>query len=344
MAIERRRRMAELSIHRVALDDPARAVTLAAALGAAARARSRGFLCTYALTGDVLALGRYPVVPPAPQSDVRLLRRIGGGRPAPLGYGYVAMTLALPHAGALVRDDPATLAPERILNRAVRGLLGALESLGVQGYYPGRDVVTAGGRTIAGLGIEVAPDGAVLVETSVALARSFAEISRFADRAGPSGVVPMDLMSEEQGTSVSQAGGRAPDLEGWAAALAIGYASRLGLDVAQSDVFALPSPDPTWLDAGRLAPHLERHAAARDLLGVVEVYVARTEGRVGDVRLCGDLIAPSATIARLEERFRGAPIDRDDLRRRALAAAPDGLLGVRSTATIGDLVYQACAA
>src|SRR5258706_12107334 len=112
MAIERRRRMAELSIHRVALDDPARAVTLAAALVAAARARSRGFLCTYALTGDVLALGRYHVVPPAPQSDVRLLRRIGGGRPAPPGGGELALTLSLAAAGGLVPGDPATPAPE----------------------------------------------------------------------------------------------------------------------------------------------------------------------------------------------------------------------------------------
>src|SRR6185369_9011492 len=176
--------MVELSIHDVALDDPARASALATTMLERARRRSRAFLCSYGLAGDVLALGRFHVVPAHPSSPVALLRRLTGGRLAPLGEGYVGLLLALPQGTSLARDDPPTLPPERILNRAVRGLLGALERLGVQAYYPGRDVITVGGRTIGVVGIEVAADGAVLVEACVALARSFAEVARFADRAG----------------------------------------------------------------------------------------------------------------------------------------------------------------
>jgi hypothetical protein len=81
------------------------------------------------------------------------------------------------------------------------------------------------------------------------------------------------------------------------------------------------------------------------MLGVVEVRAARDGDLVGDVRVCGDLLAPSAVVARLEAALRGAPIDRDALRRRVIATLvepDDVLLGVRDPAIVGDLVYEAC--
>src|SRR5262249_37782300 len=158
----------------------------------------------------------------------------------------------------------------QILNRHVRGLLGALESLGVHGYYPGRDVVTVDGRIVASLGFEVAPDGATLVEMNVAVARSFACVSTFADRADPSGGGPMELLLPEHGTCIAEVAGRSLDLDELSAALATGYARRLGCDVAVADGFAAVPADTSWLEAGRLAPHLDRHAAVRELLGVIE--------------------------------------------------------------------------
>jgi len=339
--------MPELSVYCEVLDEPAQAAALSYRLLDEARARSARILCAYVLPGDVLALGRYHVIPPAePRGDVVLLRRLGGGRPAPLGEGYVALALALPHRAALTGDDPAAVAPEQVLNRAVRGLLGALQSLGVTGYYPGRDRVTVDGRVVAALGFEIAPDGATLVEACVAVGRSFAEVSAFADRADPSGVVPVDLLLPEEATCIADSGTRTPDLDEFTAALAIGYAERLGLDVAMSEGLRAPAPDPGWLESGRLASHLDRHAAARDMLGVIEVYAARAGDHVGEVRLCGDLIAASGTVARLEAALRDAPIDRGELCRRATDAVEgrgDVLLGVRSVATIGELVYTACA-
>jgi lipoate-protein ligase A len=335
--------MVELSIHDVALDDPARASALAATMLERARRRSRAFLCSYGLSGDVLALGRFHVVPAHPSSPVALLRRLTGGRLAPLGEGYVGLLLALPQGTSLARDDPPTLPPERILNRAVRGLMGALERLGVQAYYPGRDVITVGGRAIGVAGIEVASDGAVLVEACVALARSFAEVARFADRADPSGVVPMDLAAVEQATSVAAERGHPPEPGEWQSALAAGYAARLDLDVTAHGEAEVPPADPAWLDAGRLAPHLDRHATARDMLGVVEVYAARDGDHVRDVRLCGDIVGPSSIVSRLEAALRGSLVDRETLRRRVGECAPDGVLGIRSVATIAELVYEACA-
>src|SRR5262249_33957583 len=104
--------MVELSLHHVALDDPAQAAALADAALEWARRRSRAFLCSYTLPGDVFALGRYHVVPATNASAVRLARRLTGGRPAPLGEGYAGLAFALPQGGALVSDDPPSLPPE----------------------------------------------------------------------------------------------------------------------------------------------------------------------------------------------------------------------------------------
>ena len=336
----------ELSVYCGALDSPARAASLAERLLAEALSRKHPLLYAYTLPGDVLSLGRFHVVPPASHGSVTVGRRKSGGRVAPLGEGYLALALASPHAAALVAGDPHTVLPGQVLNRAVRGLLGALESLGVAAYYPGREVVTAGGRVLAALGFETAADGATLVEACVAVRRSFAEVSMFADRADPGGVVPVDLLLPEQATCVAEAGGRVPDLDELVAALSLGYASRLGLEVATSQELRAPDPDPSWLDAGRLPPHLDRHAIAREMLGVLEVYAACEGGRITDVRVCGDVIAPSATVARIEASLRGAPVDRADLVRRVTEAAgeqADAVLGVRSIATIGELAYTACA-
>ena len=143
--------------------DPATTTGLARGLRTRAREEGNGILWVHAPAGDVLALGRYHVVPENPPSEVAVVRRLCGGRPMPLGDGFVGVVLAMPHPAALVATDATTLAPERVLNRAVRGLLGALEALGVAANYPGRDVVTCGGRPLAALAFDVDPDGATVV-------------------------------------------------------------------------------------------------------------------------------------------------------------------------------------
>jgi lipoate-protein ligase A len=337
--------MRSLRVHCERLAEPARVYGLTTRALREAQARSHGILCTYGIPGDAISLGRYHVVPDgADARGIGLVRRAGGGRAAPLGDGFAGVVLALPDRASLLAPG-TTLVPEQILNRYVRGLLGALESLGLRAYYPGRDVVTVDGRIVASLGFELASDGTTLVEMSLAVGRSFACVSTFADRADPSGVVPMELLLPEQGTCIADVVGRAPDLDDVTAALATGFASRLGCDVAVGDPLGSIPTDTSWLDAGRLARHLDRHAAVRDMLGLIEVYAARAGDRVHDVRVCGDLLAPSAAVERVEARLRGAPIDRDVLRRRvteALVAPDDVLLGVRDPASVGDLVFEAC--
>jgi hypothetical protein len=111
-------------------------------------------------------------------------------------------------------------------------------------------------------------------------------VSELADRADPAGVVPVDIVLPEQATSIAEAGGHAGDLDELTTAFALGFASRFGLDVTIGDGLPAPEADAAWLDAGRIAPHLDRHAVTRDMLGVLEVYAASENGRVTDVRVC----------------------------------------------------------
>ena len=278
---------------------------------------------------------------------VHLTRRLGGGRPGPQGAGFVGVALALPQRNALLAPDQRELAPEQILNRYVRGLLGGLERLGVHGYYPGRDIVTVDGKLLANLALEIEPDGATLIEMCVATDRSFAEVTRFVDRADPGGTVGMDFIAPEQATSIAAVAGRAPTLEAFARALADGFAERLGVEAIVAGPPRIGTTDRSWIAAGYLAAHLDRRARIPAMLGVIEVRAARAGDVVADVRVCGDLIAPSDGIARLEAALRGAPIDRETLRRRVsevFAASGDFILGLRDLTAIGDLVFDACSA
>lgn len=334
-------------VHREVAADPRRLATRDRWLLETARATRRGTASVYDCAGDVLGLGRYHVVPSqVPGSSVRLHRRQGGGRAVPLGEGFAGLSLALPDRDALVPGGHAPLAPEQVLNRAVRGILAALEAQGVDAYYPGRDLVTARGRIIGALTFAAGEQGGVLVEAAIALGRSFAEVTRMLDQADPSGVVPAALVGPGDATSVAEETGRGVDLATFAEALRSGYAARLGIEATLSTAVLPPFPaDDEWLSAGRLAPGLDRHARASAMLGTVEAHVALEAGRVVAMRLTGDFIAPADTIRRLEEGLRGVAADRTAILERirtALGGPGDFLLGVRPVETLADLVLSAC--
>jgi hypothetical protein len=99
---------------------------------------------------------------------------------------------------------------------------------------PGREVVTAGGRVLALARIRDRRrrrDARRSVRGDPAIVRRGVRVRR---PCRPGGVVPVDLLLPEQATCVAEAGGGAPDLDDLVAALSMGYASRLGLEVATS--------------------------------------------------------------------------------------------------------------
>lgn len=310
-------------------------------------------LRVYTLDGDVLSLGRFHRRPVG-ADDIVMHRRRTGGRAVASGGGFAHVALYLPHRAALVADDPLALAPEQILNRCVRGLLGGLEALGVAARYPGLDLVTARSRAIAVLGLEVAPDGATLVDALVSVSREQSVLPMLLDRVDREGAVVARCWQVEEVTSIARESGAGASPEALAAAVARGMEHRLGVTCVAEPGGWCPQPEfvdgHAWLDG---CPPVPLSASARTAristqLGVLEVDTEiGSDGRVADIRLVGDFYAPSAAVARLEDGLRGrsVPLAGDAVRQAVLAAfaPPAFCLGVRDLREVADAILVATA-
>ncbi len=306
------------------------------ALLARAAETGRGTLRVYATAGDMLRLGRYHREP-AGADGVVIDRRMTGGRPMAAGDGFVAMSLVLPHRSALVGDDPLALAPEQVMNRCVRGLLGALERAGIAALYPGRDLVTVDRRPIATLALEVDRRGATLFEAVLSVGRDQSLVSRLLDRADVAGVVPAALVLPDDVGSVPAA-----SVEEIADLLRQGFAARLGVAFV----------DGTPVDGNETTPvappatsGCDRMASTPTMLGVLEAHVAlAADGTLARVALCGDLLAPSWAVLGLEAALCGRTPDVAQLAgvvERAMAAPGAFLLGVGPLRTVAETVARA---
>src|SRR5262249_51670821 len=167
-----------------------------------------------------------------------------GCRVGPGGEGVVGLSLALPHRSALVGDDPRALGPEQVMNRCVRGLLDGLRRLGVEPFYPGRDLVTAGGRTLAVLGLEIAPDGTTLFEAALAVGRDLAALPALLERADRGGVTCARFWHPAEVVSVGALTRRACSLEDVAGVVAQGYHDLFQLHFTAVSPPAVDAPEP----------------------------------------------------------------------------------------------------
>jgi len=304
----------------------------------------RGMLRVARSGGDVLALGRWHLAP-AGAPDVLLQRRLTGGRAVAAGDGFVSLSLALPHRSALVSDDPHALGPDQILNRAVRGLLGGLEAAGLPAVYPGRDLVTVGGRPIATLGLEIDARGATLVDMVLSMEHDQSVLPRLLDRSDPGGEVAVPMILPDDVTGVARSLGRVPGFDEVVTWMRRGFTTRLGVDFVDDHEPSCGAEDDGFVRSRMRRPELDRRARRVTMLGVLEAHCALTrDGRLGAVMLAGDVLAPSGTIVRLEEALSGCPLvlERvaaviDD----AVRPPDDFILGVGPLRTIAELVVQA---
>lgn len=98
--------------------------------------------------------------------DLVTVRRQSGGPTLIVAPSTLHLALALPRVDALVADADVP----RLVNRHVRPLLRALTRLGKPAQFPGRDVVTLGGRPTAWVGFaHHAASGACLFEALIGI-------------------------------------------------------------------------------------------------------------------------------------------------------------------------------
>jgi lipoate-protein ligase A len=313
------------------------------ALLARAVAHGRGTLRVSRLAGTVLALGRYHLAPAG--GAAALHRRLSGGRAWAAGEGFVQVSLTLPHRSALVSGDPLALAPEQLLNRAVRGLLGGLDAAGVSALYPGRDAITVARRTIGLMGFEIDGHGATLIEACVDIDRDQATLPHLLEELDPDGVVGAQMIAADDATSLARELGRHPSFDEVAACIRRGYESRLGVEFveAQATASAPPSDDGFVRERMRRAA-LDRRGTTPTMLGVLEAHVGMAaDGTIAELMLAGDILAPSGTVARLEQAVRGCPPERNRLAAviaDVVRPPHDFILGVGPLDTVADTIVR----
>jgi lipoate-protein ligase A len=273
----------------------------------------RAVLRVHDLAGEVLSLGRYHLAPSGdPTGGVSLHRRLGGGRLLPLGPGFAAVSLILPHRSALVARDPFALRPEQVLNRCVRGVLKGLRALGVDAFYPGRDVITVAGRMVGTVSLEVDARGAAAFEAMLAVDGDWLSLPRMVAAVDRSGVLAAEEVAADQVTTLAQLGAR-PTAEQLAGCLSAAYAKEFALNVVPGvplEPIADPAAHADWIASRRRLPEMGNHAVTWAQLGVLEAYLSTQDGAIANIVVAGDFIADSVSLRRLEERLRGCALER----------------------------------
>jgi hypothetical protein len=242
--------------------------------------------------------------------------------------GTAGVLLAVPPGGW-----PERLAGDRLLNRCVRGLLRALPRAGATGgaFYFGRDFVVSQHRHVATVSQDGARGGTLLFEAIVAATAPLAVPAAYPEHPDPRapGPPPGDLGD--------------PGFERLAAAIVDGYGTLLQ---------ATPTAEPVAPDEGPpLAPPVDEDEAglawsapAPIPIGFVQAGARAESGRIGEVRLRGDFIAPAFAVAALEAALRGRRFDLADVGPELDAAFGPGaqpMIGVRDLRALADCILEA---
>ena len=323
--------------------------------------RSRlGTLRVYELAGDVLSLGRYHLAPnPSPPArDIRLFRRLSGGRVVPSGEGFVGVALVLPHRSALVSENPFALAPFQVINRCVRGLLDACRLAGVSAHYPGRDLLTVQRRTLAMVSFEIDTAGAMLFEAVLANGADFSCAPARLDVVDPTGVVKAELVTPDRATCFATELGAALSIEEVADLVARGFMQQFGITVERRTLTALEQRaiksasrhnvfGDRWLHQRVRRSELNLTGSERTQLGCFEAFFALKQNRfIKDICFAGDFIANSAAIDRLERELRLCPAEWraiDAVASDVLRAPENFILGIGPTRVIADTICKGLA-
>jgi len=267
----------------------------------------RALMRVWARREPGLSVGRFHRIDPAAHG---LARRLTGGRVVPVGPGVLGITLAAPAPAWLV-DGARELRPEQVLNRALRPLLGVLRALGLDAFYPGRDVVTLASRPLAYASFCTFPDDVVCVEQFLAVDAAFANLDDLLREVDTRGVAAADRSAFANAVSLAElvpGVARRSLVESLAAQASERFACSIERSrpvelaaavAATAAAFEALQAERAELPAGRAS------VAEIAMLGAIEACARIDDGRLWDVEITGDVIAPFHTVEELERACEG---------------------------------------
>lgn len=308
-------------------------------------------LLVYGVSARAVSLGRYHRYSGREeQGGITALRRITGGRVVGAGPGWIGLALVLPSRTALLPPADLRLRPEQVMNRYVRGLLGALRAMGIEAFYPGRDAITVARREIAMCTLECDDRGAALFEATLAFTRGMEQLIHDLERFDPDGQLGCAMYGPENSTKVVRELGRDADFDEIAGVLVDSYGGLLGganrrelltLEIAQAahrgGSCGRFSSDNWSADA--------RSSRMQSQLGTVEARIELGPDRsVARFGIYGDFIANSPAIRALESEMAGKRIDIATLSSAVMKIFSQGdnfILGIGDVSNLVNLVMRA---
>jgi lipoate-protein ligase A len=321
-------------------------------LEAVATHETRPILLIYTMRGRLLSLGRYHLYDGvASRTDLSAHRRFTGGRVVGAGEGWLGLALILPSRDALLPVHDIKLKPDQVMNRYVRGLLAGLRDLGLECFYPGRDVVTIDRRELAMCTFETDASGAMLFECALAMNRGMEEVVHDLEHFDPAGQLPCAMYGPDVATKMVRELDRDVTFDEVATALARGYSNLLGgadrrdlspIENAQAQRRGASMEQRGWLELS--APgDLQSRLASQ--LGSIEARVkTSSEGIVEDIQIVGDVIANSPGMAALRSKMNGLRLDLASVSTAVMKVfghGDDFILGIGDLANLVKLITRA---
>jgi len=228
--------------------------------------------------------------------------------------------------------DPgsAPLRPDQVLNRALRPVLALLRDTVGDAFYPGRDLITVDGRPVAHASFIVARDGVCVVEVQVAVSSGLCALAQWIPKADPGRVAAVDEAVFAGAPSLLDLGAEphAPagvDSNAWLSKLMPVIAAAFSCEVLSQDA---PVASVREGIGGRRGGYdgFQRErgpvkepavsVGAPSMLGAVEASAVLRHGRIHDLVISGDIIAPFRTLEEISKACEGQPVTEAVIRHR----------------------------
>ena len=238
---------------------------------------------------------------------VQVGRRPTGGGAIIMGEGQLGVAVAT--------RAPAGTSPRDLLERYAEGVTAGLERLGVAAIFRGKNDLQVDGRKIAGLGLHIDEQGALLFHASVLAALDVPLMLRVLTIPGAKLSDKGIARVEERVTTVGRELGRPVAASDLRDAVAAGFAGALGIELRRGTlttvelgrrdelVGARYSSDDWILQRTKLR---DAHGTAvlKTPEGLVRIYVATHGSSVKSALVAGDFNAVPPRLAQLEAALR----------------------------------------
>jgi lipoate---protein ligase len=269
-------------------------------------------------------------------------RRPTGGGAIVMGEGQLGV--------AVVGPAPTAESPKQLLARLSGGIVAGLAELGIEASFRGKNDLEVGGRKIAGLGLYVDGEGALLFHSSVLADLDVAfmlEVLRIpAAKLGDKGVAAV----RERVTTVTAETGRS-----WTGAelrdvVALGFAKALGVKPEPGEVDLDEEARARRLVEGKYAntewlyqrtpqPDANGSAVLKTPGGLVRVYMALSGTTIKSVLFTGDFNSLPPALAAVEAALRWKRLERSQVEALVgMAAGEDTGLEVPQQALVDALM------